>query len=111
MFGIFDGEGPWGWGKLEQRGCFVDLLSRLAEQEGMKWSEILADRKRTHSVEKHRLVPQALKRLREINQDDVDELFRFRFTGTQRLWGIRDRQLFKLLWWDPEHKVCPSHKS
>jgi len=40
--------------------------------------------------------------------DAVEDLFSLRLTGKKRLWGIRDRHVFKVFWWDPEHGVCPS---
>ncbi len=30
--------------------------------------------------------------------------------GKQRIWGIKDRNILKVLWWDPDHEVCPSLK-
>jgi hypothetical protein len=41
----------------------------------------------------------------DLKLDDIEELYRFRFTGTQRIWGIRDRRTFRVLWWDPDHQV------
>ncbi len=76
----------------------------------MTWNDILRDRKRNHSVQKTELISEARKRLLKINQEDLDDLFRFRFSGKQRLWGIRQQQSFKLLWWDPDHEICPSAK-
>ncbi|MBX7259668.1 MAG: hypothetical protein K1Y02_25150 [Candidatus Hydrogenedentes bacterium] len=49
----------------------------------------------------------AQKRLSEIRQDDIDELFSFRIMKKKRLWGILDRHVFKILWWDPDHQVYP----
>jgi hypothetical protein len=43
-----------------------------------------------------------------LRHDDFDELWRFRFDGLHRLWGLRLDDWFYALWWDPEHKVCPS---
>lgn len=75
----------------------------------MTWAQIEQNKKNNHSVSVEDFVSAAQARIEEL-QLDVDELFRFRFTGTQRLWGIRDRERFKILWWDPDHKVCPSKK-
>ena len=35
-------------------------------------------------------------------------LFSVRLTGRIRLWGLRDVSILRVLWWDPEHTVCPS---
>ena len=47
-------------------------------------------------------------RLRELQQDDSDGLYELRFGGKERVWGIRRDDRFCILWWDPEHMVCPS---
>jgi hypothetical protein len=52
----------------------------------------------------------AQKRLVEIELDDYDGLWELRVSGKQRLWGILDRNIFYIVWWDPEHEVCPALK-
>ncbi len=54
------------------------------------------------------LAPEAGKRLEAVKQGDTDELYRFRFTSQQRLWGTRVNDVFRAHWWDSEHKVCPT---
>ena len=51
---------------------------------------------------------EAKQRLIAIRQDDRDGLWRFGLTGKERVWGIRDDDMFFALWWDPCHKICPS---
>lgn len=74
----------------------------------MKWSEIL--NRNSHAVPISKICPEAQGRLKELKQDDVDELISLRLTGKKRVWGIRDQNILKILWWDPEHTVCPSLK-
>lgn len=33
----------------------------------------------------------------------------YRITAKERVWGLLVEDVFYLLWWDPEHEVCPSH--
>lgn len=87
-----------------------EILPKIKSYESMTWAEIERNAWRDHSIEVARLVPEARARLEEIGLADLDELFRFRLAGEQRLWGIRDRHYFKILWWDPKHRVCPSVK-
>ncbi len=56
------------------------------------------------------LCSKAQKRLIDISKDDCDELFSLRIMVRQRIRGIKDGNILWLLWWDPEHEVCPSHK-
>jgi hypothetical protein len=51
----------------------------------------------------------AQKRAKELEWDD-SELFSLRLEGKLRLWGRRGGAILYLLWFDPEHLVCPSRK-
>ena len=73
----------------------------------MTWQEILESRQH-HPIEINRLCPAAQRRLAEISQDDIDDLISLRLGGRERIWGIRDGATLKLLWWDPDHQVCPA---
>lgn len=108
---IFDLEGTWG-----RDACLQDdtvdhiwehIFPGLQNYERMTWGTILSDRHRNHSVPIDRLSAEARHRLGELKMDDLDELFRIRLSGAERVWGIRDGRTFKLLWWDPEHHICP----
>jgi hypothetical protein len=105
LFGSLDLGCPWCGDITAELAAHV--LSKIKSYESMTWGQILADQKRNHSVALADCSKDARDRAIELDLD-IDELFRLRFNGTQRLWGIRDRQHFKLVWWDPEHQVCPS---
>lgn len=110
----------WSWARV---GHHVGtLFPFLAEMERLTWRQIRqqrvpAARGRTrpkfHGQAVKDLPAPALKRLQELGLDDVDEVYRFRLGGTERLWGIHVPQshVFCLLWWDPDHKVYPVGKS
>lgn len=88
----------------------LKALVRLGEYEKMNWPQIIRQTG-SHPVPCDQLAPLAEKRLREIGQDDVDELFSLRMSGNKpRIWGIRSGGVLSILWWDPEHEVCPSKK-
>ncbi len=74
----------------------------------MRWHDI--ERSGSHFIDVSALTKTARDRLAELGQDDEDELFSIRLTGRERVFGIRDRWIFKILWWDPDHQVCPSYK-
>ena len=102
-----DARSDWCWSKING-AKLLEVVQRLGAFEKMTWTEI--ERGGSHQVEKHRLCKAARDRLLTIQQDDVDELFSLRLTGTNRIWGIRVEGTLRILWWDPEHKVCPSPK-
>ncbi len=110
QIGVFDQHGRWGADSVDLEQFWSELYKKLSSYESMTWGQIEIDRKRNHSVAVASVTKEARDRLSHLNLDDVDQLYRFRFDGTSRLWGIRDRELFKLLWWDPNHEICPSNK-
>lgn len=85
------------------------VLSRLKNFESMTWREIDGNTG-SHGVSLSSLSKEARDRLEEIRQDDAPELFSLRITGAARVWGILDEEVFRVLWWDPNHQVCPSIK-
>jgi hypothetical protein len=67
-------EGAYGWHNLDTE-TLVYIKDKLAHFESMTWSEILVDAKKfNHSVNVEDLCTEAQTRLREIKQDDVDQL-------------------------------------
>jgi len=103
-----DFDAPYGWLTLDGSAAQV-LLDRLQQLETMTWAEIVKNKKKNHAVRVDRLCSAARRRLTDLRQEDVDELFSIGNLGsTLRLWGIRDRNVFKVLWFDPDHRVCPS---
>lgn len=74
------------------------------------WQEIESEgaggHRRNHAHPVTDLSKQVQKRLREIG-DGEEQIFRFRLDGSTRLWGFRSGNLFRVLWYDPEHQVYP----
>ena len=103
-----DQEGPWGWRKIDASTLWEEVFSKISNFETMEWSEIL--NRNNHAVQVAGLCSQAQKRLSDIKQDDTDEMVSLHLTGKKRIWGIKDRNILKIIWWDPEHSVCPSLK-
>ncbi|MBN4056127.1 hypothetical protein JYT20_00225 [Rhodothermus sp. AH-315-K08] len=57
----------------------------LAYKEGSTWTDI--DKGGSHNVPREDLTAKAQKRLRDIKQDDLDELYSLRLQGKWRIWG------------------------
>jgi len=98
----------WGWKNLNED--LYEVLDKLKNYETRTWKEIQSDKKRDHPVAFEKLANEAQKRIKELRYDDIDELYRFKLSGKKRVWGIVHGYIFKILWWDPEHTVCPSPK-
>jgi hypothetical protein len=101
---------PFGWHNLNAQEI-KNIQTKLSEFESMIWNEIsVQGKKQHHSVTIDQLSKEAQTRLEEKNIVDIDELFSLRLSGKQRVWGILEQGILNLLWWDPNHQVCPSNK-
>lgn len=107
QFSLMDMDGDFSCAKITSDDWLI-ILERMREWETMTWSSISGHR--DHAISIETLSTEAQKRLMQINMDDIDEVFSLHIDGKKRLIGIRDRNIFRVLWWDKEHKVCPSHK-
>lgn len=106
----FDHDGPWGRHLCDKDDAlWACIFVKLRHYESRTWAEITQNKKRDHPVSVDGLTKEARKRLTDLGLDDIESLFRLRLDGTQRVWGIRDREVFRLLWWDPDHEICESH--
>ena len=105
-FSTVDKSGPFAWpiGSQEE----LEIVAKLHHFDSMQWSDI--EGTDHHSIDVDKLSKEAKKRLQQINQDDIDEVFSFHLKGKPRIICIRDRHIAKLLWFDKEHKVCLSKK-
>jgi len=96
----------------------LEILNFLQGMERLTWREIRdqitggntrrGPKHKTIPVES--LIPAAQARLAELELDDHTELFRFRLGNMKRLWGVfvGGHHVFYPVWWDPDHKICPS---
>lgn len=108
-FLLIDCCGPWGFDSICRNEFHSLITSSFKDKEGISWAKLKSDTG-SHNVLISKLIKEAKERLMELRIDDRDELFSMRFTGKKRVWGIRDGNVFKVLWWDPKHEICPSEK-
>jgi hypothetical protein len=99
---------PFGWHRLDPRTLRA-VRDKLGNFETMTWREILgAAGGQNHFISVDKLVPEARRRLIQLKLEDIDELLSLRLSGKQRVWGILSEGVAALLWWDPDHRICPS---
>ena len=98
---------PFGWHVVSGQ-LIVEIREKLRNFESMTWGEILG--RRHHRVATSALCKQARDRLEALGLDDLEELVSLAIGGTERIWGVLEHNVLILLWWDPEHRVCPSPK-
>jgi hypothetical protein len=103
-----DWDGPWSWRGVQIILALSDIVPKLHDFESMNWGDI-EGKTGSHFVKVSDLCNEARDRLTTMDED-ADSLFSLRLTNKMRIWGIRDLAIFRLIWWDPEHSVCPSLK-
>jgi hypothetical protein len=107
-FALLDPVGNFGWTHF-QKTDLDELLARFRQWEKMTWAQILAEgRKQNHSIDVDKCCRSAQERLKILGLDDREQLLSLRVNSKARVIGILDRATFHILWWDPEHQVCPS---
>jgi hypothetical protein len=100
---------PYGWRSVT-RETLLYIREKLAHFESMTWSEILVNgKKRNHSIKVSEITSEARRRL-EAKALALDEVVSLRLSGAERVFGYLDNGVLVLLWWDPDHEVCPSLK-
>jgi len=101
---------PFGWHEVDE-ATLHEIREKLRWFESMTINQIfVVSRKLNHPVALDKLCTEARKRLAELRLDDLDELHTLHLSGVKRVWGILSGNVLSLLWWDPNHQVCPSIK-
>jgi hypothetical protein len=107
--------GSWSWAITD--ATLINIVTFLTQMERLTWREVRqlqTGGRRRGALHKNipvdHLCSEAQRRLRELELDDFDEMFRFRTGNMERLWGVLlpdNPRVFYPVWWDPDHKVCP----
>jgi len=107
--GKIDWDGLWGiraCGNLDFRRLIDETISNW---ETMTWAELYqasGGRRRGnnhHPILVSKLSSTAKKRLKHIEEDDIETIVSLRINSRERLYGIRAGQVFQVLWYDPWH--------
>lgn len=101
--------GNWGWNDIQNAVLWNSVFVKMSNFESMTWAQIKRG-VRNHSIARSKLCRNAQKELDDQHLDDIEELFQLGLSGTERIWGVRIGRVFQILWWDPDHTVCPSTK-
>lgn len=94
-----------------------ELFDFLCDMARLAWSDIerqqAGGHKKHHSQSIGRFVSEAQADIARTRLDETfgDDMFRFRLSGTRRLWGFRQRATFHVVWWDWGHKVYPTERN
>lgn len=103
-----DINGRWGWAGLSKTEWWNEICAKLILFEKMTWSEIKRNRK-NHSIYVGKIVKEAQQYIIDRGLEQHDQVFSLRLTGKKRVYGIRTERVFNVLWYDPNHEICPAH--
>jgi hypothetical protein len=108
---LVDLEGPWGWNKLG-RDDFGALQGKFKSWESLRPGEFFGGggKRGNKRIPLENLCSEAQRRLEHLQLDDLPGLWELHAAGQPRIWGHREEHVFYILWWDPDHTVCPSRK-
>ena len=110
----------WHFHRMDKEGVWAcnyeiikNISNRLHEYEIKKWNEI-TDERSNHPMPTNKIEKSAQKRLTELGIDDTETLYQIDIKGIRkknsRLWGIRQENIFQVLWWDLNHTVYIPNK-
>lgn len=87
----------------------TSVVPMLHAYEGRTWGQIVAGPRHIHFIDVARIVRDAQKRLAEVWEEDLPEqLLSFAVGNVPRVWGVRQGDVFQLVWWDPKHQIYPT---
>ena len=113
--GKIDFAGEWGFNNIDNGSTLKNLHQKLKNFESMTWGEIEKKRgksgKLNHFMTIDKISANAQERFEKIRlSEEYDTLYSFHLSGTERLWGIRENEIYYILWWDKHHTVYPVGK-
>ena len=115
---LADSEEPCGFNdKVFREQWCGKILPQLSDYEAKTWSEISSATAGSkggwinHHFPVKALVERARERLRKTSMDDEDVLYSLRLGEKQRLFGIVREGVMNLLWYDPDHEICPTSRN
>lgn len=103
--------GPWGWHLVHPCELHRNIIRDLHELEGWTWMDVQKSRSKGsgNSISVQDLHKDAQARLTQLGIEE-ENLFELRIDGFlsyqyPRVWGVRDGQYLRVLWWDPYHEI------
>lgn len=105
--GYMDYDHPeFGWDEVKILDFLKKIVQSLQSYEGLIWREV-REKKHCHPWGLDAIPNECYRRLEE-RQIDITELYQVPLGSKPRIIGYKTGRTFYLMWWDPEHKFCPT---
>jgi len=96
----------FGWRKVKIIHFLRKIVQLLQSYEGLKWHEVKR-KPHCHPWGLDEIPKECCSRLEE-RQIDIEELFQIGLGNKPRIIGYKTGSFFYLMWYDPDHKFCPT---
>jgi len=96
----------FGWREVKIIHFLRKIVQLLQSYEGLKWHEVKR-KPHCHPWGLDEIPKECYSRLEE-RQIDVEELFQIGLGNKPRIIGYKTGSIFYLMWYDPDHKFCPT---
>jgi len=97
--------GDFGFHNCDHETLFKTIINRLKQFETMNWSEVI--KTHSHEIDFNDVIPSIQIEIRTLFDDELN-LFSMRMAGRPRVWGVRKGAICYILFYDPDHEICPS---
>jgi hypothetical protein len=109
-FGYFDWDGPWGVTACSAKNWRKHIEGHLANIESMTWMTIeqaAGGKSSGHGTNSHSLPRDKFSKVARDRLDELkihgDSFFSLRLENTVRIYGIREDNCLRIIWFDPYH--------
>lgn len=116
MFDKIDKSGKFAFDISRQDFDHRKFLDKMVSYSSMTWAELKSQthddgKSKHHFLSVDDLSRDAQKRIEAMHlEEDSDRLYSIALENKLRVIGLRERDRFHVLWYDPQHDVCPSEK-
>ena len=117
----------WVFDKIDRNGKFAfsidredfnlhEVLDKMISYSSMTWGQMKLQthddgKSKHHYLDVGDLSKEARDRLTAMHMEDCsDQIYSIALQNTLRIIGLREKDRFHVLWYDPKHEVCPSKK-
>jgi hypothetical protein len=101
-----DLDGPWCFTKATCAKTLQTVMTRLYDATQTIWRELSTGG--SHFIDKNGIIQEAQDRLEVLGLDEYEQVYSLRCQGAIRVFGVRDDAVFRILWLDEFHAICPS---
>lgn len=115
-FDMIDRSGKFAFDLNRKDFRHKDFMEKLIAYSSMTWRDVTSQthdegKSKHHFLSADSLSREALERVKARELDEsLDAIFSFALENKLRIVGVRIDENFHVLWYDPEHEICPSSK-